>query len=56
MRRISDIAVRGIVALGPRFLPFADVGSREVEIAGHIDRMTQRLERIITLLSSRPDA
>ncbi len=30
MRRISDIAVRGIVALGPRFLPFADVGSREL--------------------------
>jgi BCD family chlorophyll transporter-like MFS transporter len=33
MRRISDIAVRGIVALGPRFLPFADVGSRELPLA-----------------------
>lgn len=33
----------------------ADVGAREAEIAGQIDRMTQRLERIIALLSSRPD-
>ena len=33
----------------------ADLGAREVEIAGQIDRMTLRLERIIALLSSRPD-
>lgn len=33
----------------------ADVGSREAEIAAQIDRMTQRLERITALLSSRPD-
>ena len=33
----------------------ADLGAREVEIAGQIDRMTQRLERIIALLSTRPD-
>lgn len=33
----------------------ADVGARETEIAGQIDRMTLRLERIIALLSSRPD-
>ena len=32
MKRISDIAVRGIVALGPRFLPVADVGSRELPL------------------------
>lgn len=33
----------------------ADAGSREVEIARQIDRMTQRLERIIALLASRPE-
>ena len=33
----------------------ADLGAREVEIAGQIDRMTQRLERIIALLSTPPD-
>ena len=33
----------------------ADLGAREVEIAGQIDRMTQRLERISALLSTRPD-
>lgn len=30
-------------------------GSREAEIAVAIDRMTQRLERITALLSTRPD-
>jgi cell division protein ZapA len=30
-------------------------GSREAEIAGAIDKMTQRLERITALLSTRPD-
>jgi BCD family chlorophyll transporter-like MFS transporter len=39
MRRISDIAVRGIVALGPRFLPFADVGSRELPL-GRLVRLS----------------
>jgi BCD family chlorophyll transporter-like MFS transporter len=39
MRRISDIAVRGIVALGPRFLPFADVGSRELPL-GRLARLS----------------
>jgi BCD family chlorophyll transporter-like MFS transporter len=39
MKRISDIAVRGIVALGPRFLPFADVGSRELPL-GRLVRLS----------------
>lgn len=39
MKRISDIAVRGIVALGPRFLPFADVGSRELPL-GRLIRLS----------------
>jgi BCD family chlorophyll transporter-like MFS transporter len=39
MRRISDIAVRGIVALGPRFLPFADVGSLELPL-GRLIRLS----------------
>lgn len=30
MRRASDIVVRGIVALGPRFLPFADVATKDL--------------------------
>ncbi|MCA0424483.1 MAG: cell division protein ZapA [Proteobacteria bacterium] len=33
----------------------AGVDTREVEVAQQIDRMTQRLERIIALLSTRPD-
>ncbi|HRK23842.1 MAG TPA: cell division protein ZapA [Beijerinckiaceae bacterium] len=33
----------------------ADAGQREAEIAGAIDRMTQRLERITALLATRPD-
>jgi BCD family chlorophyll transporter-like MFS transporter len=32
MKRLSDIAVRGIVALGPRFLPFADAATRELPL------------------------
>jgi BCD family chlorophyll transporter-like MFS transporter len=32
MKRLSDIAVRGIIALGPRFLPFADAASRELPL------------------------
>ena len=39
MKRVTDIAVRGIVALGPRFLPFADVGSRELPI-GRLVRLS----------------
>ena len=32
MIRLSDIAVRGFVALAPRYLPFADAASRELPL------------------------
>lgn len=32
MMRLSDITVRGIIALGPRFLPFADAASSELPL------------------------
>ncbi len=33
----------------------ADTGNRDMEVAGHIDRMAQRLERITGLLSTSPE-
>ncbi|MFN3351300.1 BCD family MFS transporter [Pseudorhodoplanes sp.] len=39
MKRASDIVVRGIVALGPRFLPFADVATRELPL-GRLFRLS----------------
>jgi MFS transporter, BCD family, chlorophyll transporter len=32
MRRFSDITVKSIIALGPRFLPFADAATRELPL------------------------
>jgi BCD family chlorophyll transporter-like MFS transporter len=32
MKRLTDIAVQSIVAIGPRFLPFADAASRELPL------------------------
>jgi BCD family chlorophyll transporter-like MFS transporter len=32
MKKLSDITVRGIARLGPRFLPFADVASRDLPL------------------------
>ena len=39
MKRLSDITVRGIIALGPRFLPFADAASRELPL-GRLMRLS----------------
>ena len=32
MKRVSDMMVRGLVGLGPRFLPFADAASKELPL------------------------
>jgi MFS transporter, BCD family, chlorophyll transporter len=39
MMRISDITIKGLVAIGPRFLPFADAATRELPL-GRLFRLS----------------